>query len=36
MENTLTPSPELKALIEEKKDLLEALKELLSQKKSNN
>lgn len=36
MENVLTPSPELKALIEEKKNVLEALKALLSQKISNN
>lgn len=32
MENTLTASSELQTLIDEKKDLLEALKELLSQK----
>ena len=31
-ENPLTPSPELQALIEEKKNLLEAIKELLKQK----
>ena len=32
MENKLKPSSELQALIEEKKDVLEALKELLSKK----